>query len=564
MIHIFKTNTPVYKSPRNKFILSIQKWVFTLLLMGFTSIVFAQYPPSHDPTKVIRNTDGRYWVFTTGQGVWAMSSSNSSFSNWRAESTPFAPGTWPGWINNYVPGFQGDFWAPGVIQMNGYFYLYYSCSTFGSSRSAIGVTRATNLNGPWTDLGVVVSSNGSSNAINAIDPALFQDTNGSVWMTYGSWFGGMGVVQINSSTGKTTGGVTQVAGGNHQDREAPFIMKNGSYYYLFTNRGSCCNGLSSSYYIVVARSSSVTGPYTGERVLISNQNGNVVGPGHFGYGEGRLTYHFYDGNDNGNAKLMNRSDFGFSNGWPYVGSPPSSGGPVTSGGTYRITPRHSGKALDVVGCGTADGTNVNQWSWLNNNCQKWVFTDVGGAYRISPVNATSKALDLANCSGSNLANIQIWNWLNNDCQKWELLDRGSGYYSIRSVASGKCLDVNGVSTADGANIIQYTCYSGSHNQQFRFESVSGSREANLSDQVIIDFKTGVYPNPVSDLLNIRLEGDLEGTTDLKVFDTSGKLMLKDQFQGTSYQVDLSDLPKGIYMLKYENAQGRFSEKIQKD
>ncbi len=557
-----KTRTLVFgsltKPPTPKLI----QWSVVLLLTMFAHISMAQYPPSHDPTKVVRNTDGRYWIFTTGNGIWAMSSSNSSFSNWRAESTPFTPGTWPSWINNYVPGFQGDFWAPGVIQMNGYYYLYYSCSTFGSSRSAIGVTRASNLNGPWTDLGVVVSSNGSSNAINAIDPALFQDSNGSVWMSYGSWFGGIGVVQINPSTGKTTGGVTQVAGGNHQDREAPFIMKNGSYYYLFTNRGSCCNGLSSSYYIVVARSTSVTGPYTGERTFISNQNGNVVGPGHFGYGEGRLTYHFYDGNDNGNAKLRNRSDFGFANGWPYVGSPPSSGGPVTSGGTYRITPRHSGKAIDVVNCGSSNGTNVNQWSWLNNNCQKWIFTDVGGGYyRISPSNAPNMALDLDGCSGSNSANIQLWTWLNNDCQKWQLVDRGGGYYSIRSRASNKCMDISGVSTADGANVMQYTCYSSSYNQQFRFESASSNRVAEVSE--VIDDQLGVYPNPVEDELKIHVGSHLEGTTQVRLYDSSGRLVKEDEFQGALYKMNVSALPKGLYLLNYENAKGTYSQKISK-
>ena len=50
-------------------------------------------PPSHDPSRMIRNTDGRYWIFTTGDGVWAMSSSNSNFTDWRAERTVFPIGT---------------------------------------------------------------------------------------------------------------------------------------------------------------------------------------------------------------------------------------------------------------------------------------------------------------------------------------------------------------------------------------------------------------------------------------------------------------------------------------
>ena len=41
------------------------------------------------------------------------------------------------------------------------------------------------------------------------------------------------------------------------------------------------------------------------------------------------------------------------------------------GGQYRLTPRHSGKAIDVSNCSTANGVKVQQWTWLNNNCQKF-------------------------------------------------------------------------------------------------------------------------------------------------------------------------------------------------
>src|SRR5690606_22425462 len=122
---------------------------------------------------------------------------------------------------------------------------------------------------------------GGSSVINAIDPGLFQDTDGKVYMTYGSYFGGIGIVQINTSTGKTSGGTTRIAGGNGQDIEAPYIVKNGSYYYLFVNRGSCCNGTSSTYYIQVARSTSINGSYSGWRTLLSS-SGKYIGPGHFG------------------------------------------------------------------------------------------------------------------------------------------------------------------------------------------------------------------------------------------------------------------------------------------
>ncbi len=42
-----------------------------------------------------------------------------------------------------------------------------------------------------------------------------------------------------------------------------------------------------------------------------------------------------------------------------------------SGGSVRFVARHSGKVMDVAGCGLANGTNIAQWSWLNNNCQRF-------------------------------------------------------------------------------------------------------------------------------------------------------------------------------------------------
>lgn len=276
-------------------------------------------PPSHDPSTMIKNTDGRYWIFTTGNGVWCMSSATTDFASWRAETTPYTTSNWPSWIKTYVPSFAGSFWAPEVYNYNGQYRLYYSCSTFGSKNSCIGLATASSLSGPWTDQGVVVYSN-SSTSENAIDPAIYAGS----YLVYGSFFGGIRLAEI-SSTGKPRNSTrTALASG---DCEAPYIVKNGSYYYLFINRGSCCQGVNSTTYrIQVGRSTSITGPYVDKNGVSLNSGGgsNVaattgryIGPGHFGYGNGKVTYHFYDGNDNGNAKLR-ITTLSWSNGWPVI------------------------------------------------------------------------------------------------------------------------------------------------------------------------------------------------------------------------------------------------------
>jgi beta-xylosidase len=44
--------------------------------------------------------------------------------------------------------------------------------------------------------------------------------------------------------------------------EGSSLVRNGNYYYVMVSRGKCCSGTSSSYEVVYARSTSVTGPYT--------------------------------------------------------------------------------------------------------------------------------------------------------------------------------------------------------------------------------------------------------------------------------------------------------------
>ena len=66
---------------------------FLALFIGSLQVVRAE-PPSHDPSTMVKNTDGRYWIYTTGNGIWSMSASNTSFSDWKADKTVFTPGTW--------------------------------------------------------------------------------------------------------------------------------------------------------------------------------------------------------------------------------------------------------------------------------------------------------------------------------------------------------------------------------------------------------------------------------------------------------------------------------------
>lgn len=421
---------------------------------------------SHDPATITR--DGNtYFHFTTGNGIWYSTSTN--LTHWEGSNTVFGSG-WPAWINSAVPGFEGHFWAPDVIQMGDYYYVYYSASTFGSSQSAIGVVRTPSLQNPsWEDMGVVVQSYGGSDEINAIDPALFRDHDGRVYMSYGSWFGGLGVAEVNQSNGKLSSSVTHIYGGGHQSIEAPYITRNGDYYYLFFNRGKCCQGSDSTYYVQVARSTSIWGPYTDERNVLPNEDGKYKGPGHIGVlkqdGCNYVSTHYYDLTDGGAAKL-DILRMTYSGGWPSLtrnfSSITSCGG--VSDGIYSFTSRHSGKAIEIANASPDNGANVVQYDYFDGLHQQWYVIGHGtGNYSLINV-GTLKSMDVWEMSTDAGANIAQWEYWGGAGQKWRIYD-SAGYKEIVSDLSGHALDVEGWSTANQGNIVQWT-RTGAENQQW--------------------------------------------------------------------------------------------------
>ena len=55
----------------------------------------------------------------------------------------------------------------------------------------------------WKDEGVVVASN-PGDPFNAIDPAIVVAADGGVWMSWGSFWGGIKMRRIDPSTGKVS------------------------------------------------------------------------------------------------------------------------------------------------------------------------------------------------------------------------------------------------------------------------------------------------------------------------------------------------------------------------
>ncbi|WP_221356277.1 arabinan endo-1,5-alpha-L-arabinosidase [Streptomyces beigongshangae] len=278
----------------------------------------------HDPT-MIRTSSGQYLLYATGGGI----SSKRSGDRTAFSAGADAFGAKPAWWSGYAT----EAWAPDISYQGGRYLMYYAVSTFGSNKSAIGLaTSATGQPGSWSDQGVVYSSTASSD-YNAIDPNLFVDGDGRWWLSFGSWWTGLKMIQLNPSTGKQLSSDTtrhSIASRPTGTKavEAPSVVKRNGYYYLFASYDTCCAGTGSTYKVKVGRATSVTGPYYDRNgVAMTNNGGTPVLESHGRYiGPGGqsiladvdgdlIVYHYYDGQDNGTPKL-GINLLNWSSGWP--------------------------------------------------------------------------------------------------------------------------------------------------------------------------------------------------------------------------------------------------------
>ncbi|HLL68298.1 MAG TPA: RICIN domain-containing protein [Micromonosporaceae bacterium] len=276
----------------------------------------------HDP-EVVKTPSGTYLLAATGNGISLKTSTDRI--TWRNAGSAFSGAV--SWAHPYTNN-SNHLWAPDISYVNGRYYMYYSASTFGSRNSAIFLaTSTTGAAGSWTNQGLIVSTTNSSNH-NAIDPNLFID-GGRWWLTYGSFWTGIKMIELDPTTGRRTGTALHSLASNSGGIEAPTLIRRGNWYYLFVSFDACCRGAASTYRIMVGRSASVTGPFVDRngRAMISGGGneilagrGSIHGPGHQAVLEDNDGYHlFYHWYANNNASHLGINRLGWdSAGWPFA------------------------------------------------------------------------------------------------------------------------------------------------------------------------------------------------------------------------------------------------------
>ena len=330
----------------------------------------------HDPSVVIGYTDGKYTgdrsqrVYGKDNGsrqkVYFIFGSHRAFA-WSTDMQ-----NWTTFTNNINDdtkcqalfksafdwaakgdssyGWSGNLWAPDVIwneQMNK--WCMYMSINGKSWNSSIVLLTSDSLNGDWENQGTVVYSGftksgvhaytdtdfasvvGSDNAdaalvrfkssdttwnsrygAHAIDPCVTYDSDGNLWMSYGSWSGGIWIFKLDPKTGLRDTATKydykenetdpymgyKLAGGVSRSGEASYIEKIGDKYYLFLSYG----GLTAKggYNMRVFSSDAITGPYKdvagndaryGTETSVINKNAGGDGYGNTATGERLMSYY---------------------------------------------------------------------------------------------------------------------------------------------------------------------------------------------------------------------------------------------------------------------------------
>lgn len=269
----------------------------------------------HDPS--ILEVDGTYYIF----GSHMSAASSTDLRTWTSIGNGYTPSNplfdnlfatehvfdYSGSGGSVIPTDDGGkhVWAPDVIynKAQGLYYMYF-CTSSTWNASNLCYATSEKPEGPYTWKGALIYSGFTSESIgatdvldyvtedyalsnyvtlgdeydyedypNAIDPTVFYDEDGKMWMVYGSWSGGIFLLEIDEATGEVIHPEAdpennvdayfgkRLLGGGHKSIEGPYIIydEQSGYYYLFVSYGSLTSN--GGYQIRVFRSETVDGDY---------------------------------------------------------------------------------------------------------------------------------------------------------------------------------------------------------------------------------------------------------------------------------------------------------------
>lgn len=319
----------------------MKRTLITLIQSCIVTLCAAQVgsPYIHDPST-IAECDGKYYTFGTGGGGLI------SDDGW----------SWHGGAER-----PGGGAAPDVLKIGDRYLVIYGATGGGlngghNGRILTMWNKTLDPKSPdfrYTEAVEVAASDGMEDQ-DAIDPCLLLDpTTGRLWASYGTYFGTIRLIELDPKTGYRVKGNKELD--IAIDCEATDLIYRDGWYYLLGTHGTCCDGVNSTYNIVVGRSRNVTGPYMdnvgrdmmqgGGRMVIAAGD-RVTGPGHFGRtiideGVEIMSCHYEADFDQGGRSVLGIRPLLWRNGWPVAGE-------RFKGGTFEIESERRGYALELA------------------------------------------------------------------------------------------------------------------------------------------------------------------------------------------------------------------------
>jgi arabinan endo-1,5-alpha-L-arabinosidase len=377
---------------------------------SYTNPVSAPDADTFADPAVIRGKDGLWYAYGTtdplreGEGTRHILPilRSTDLVSWENVGDAFTETTLPDWADTSR---GAALWAPDIRYVDGQYRLYYVVTqttvTPGPNDNAIGVAFSDSPTGPWTDSGDPVVDprpGGSGNPDDfkwTFDPHHVVGPDGTEYLFYGSYYGGIFVTELSEDGTEAVGSPTMVAIDNKY--EGAYVVQRDGWWYLFASSANCCAGPTTGYSVHVGRSRDLTGPYVDREGVPMDQsraggtpviapNGNTwVGTGHNAIatdlaGQDWIVYHAIDREDpyldepfgiNERPMLIDRLDW--IDGWPTVragawASEDQQPGPITGGSTVNDFSRGIGR------------------NWVTDGAWKSVTSDQAGTSIVSTSN----------------------------------------------------------------------------------------------------------------------------------------------------------------------------------
>ena len=310
---------------------------FTALALGSAVKAQTGSPFIHDPSTVVE-CDGKYYTFGTGGG--GLISED-------------------GWVWNGGGVRPGGGVAPDAIKIGDRYMVVYALTDRGvgnGHRSRVYMMWNKTLDPASPDFGYtepidIAGSDGFEDC-DGIDPGLMLGPDGRLWLTYGTYFGYIRIVELDPATGLRMEGNEPVDIAISCEASVP--VYHDGWYYLLATHGTCCDGANSTYNIIVGRSKSPTGPYYdnvgrdmvqgGGKLVLASEN-RRMGAGHFGRfiieeGVEKMSFHFEADLDLSGRSTLAIRPLLWRNGWPVAGE-------ILEDGVYGVVSERRGTALEL-------------------------------------------------------------------------------------------------------------------------------------------------------------------------------------------------------------------------